>query len=415
MLSIVLIVFAVLLIVATLVIVVLVYKNQEDGSVDSNRQISKTTATITKQQFTDNMNKMFNGWGIETVKSAVSIDYNHFARSQLLHRLVTAETRSTVVSNTPQGIVAKKWTSFPVSDNHRHSFNPTWSPTLGISIVRNDNVHSGWMKSETHNDIFDVKLNPVTAMPEIEPNSGRVVVCKNVDGSLHAVARTRHVSSSKMPTYEDFRFAVGCDKIVTGVQFYVDDTKKCAATAVFEFVDCVLKFVRVLESPKKSQIEKNWIFVKNQYDDDYRIFYDAAPLSFMSYNHDTGDVGALTVVQGFVVPDEWSKYLATLGIVSALRMTSATLVNNDEIMLLFHAKKMDPMLYCYFCMYLDRTTLKIKSYIAQPVMTDVSIRIFFVMNVHATDDYYHVDMGVSDEIGGILTYDRHEWEKLRVS
>jgi len=226
------------------------------------------------------------------------------------------------------------------------------------------------------------------------------------------MARTRDEITNDKCVVEDLRWVVyknhnnnRDDLLLTGSLYFLDRT----SIGVFTWhrsMPGVLKLVKEIVSPHR-QVEKNWLFVqKFEENDRFLVFYSWNVI--YEYNHIDKTLRPTSTPQ-IRIPCEWQQIMIRES--TPLRMSAACYTSDDEIMILYHTKSSN-LLYSYYCLWLDAKTLQCTRYIPTLVCTDVGFRICFVMSVLATCDSVMISMGIQDMIGGVMCYDRQQWEDI---
>ena len=149
----------------------------------------------------------------------------------------------------------------------------------------------------------------------------------------------------------------------------------------------------------------------------YHVIYNVVPLIVYEY-----DVRSRSLCNGnplhipLQIPLEWrTDVFNTRENMSSYRLNAMSLVHDEtELILLVHIKETSVVYFVNYCLYLEPQTFRPLYYIPFPVMTDVAARIVFPMSIVCTDLHYHISCGIMDEVAGILTYDRVEWDALRL-
>ena len=357
-------------------------------------------------------------WGIQIDDSKWDTgSTNNRIQTSFLNQILNNPVKSLVREDMNMYIRLQKfvkWTAMPMEINGRHTYNPTMTSD-GRMFARNDdleNMMSGlcYYITTTTNRVDDHIV--------IDPNYEKVKFM--YDGNPMNVANKRDDITEEICVIEDLRaiprFSTGRPELLTGVGLFMKNNKLYSKCVVFEYRGGnTLHLLCFVESPTDRKIEKNWLFVENDEVGEYTVFYQVEPMSVFSWK--LGNT-LLTNRQDipFRIPSQWKETFRPES--TNIRLSSMTLLQNEETgrpeyMCVMHKKDADTLYYSYFCMYLDALTLDIIAYIPNPILVDVAVKIFFVMNIVPLGDFYHVMIGVSDEIAGIRTYRR--WDESRVS
>jgi hypothetical protein len=384
-------------------------------------------------------------WGIEingTEETQTSLDSK--MRSLLLHEMLDISHKRSFLrpdmSSLGSRLIHDKWIRMPLPDGARHVYNPTRVVGTDVVLARNDNIHALWDSdawycctgisqdmssfSETYNDDDVLVFSKEGAPKEISSSSSRGVpmVYQSDPTKRFMVARSRAMTCASLPIIEDLR-SVPCEHqrftdspLLTGVTMLDKHAKRVQTVAFrYDVQSSRLCYVSVINSPTGQNIEKNWLFVPSASStSSYDVIYECDEYLTV-YEWQNGESKLSTNPKHHVkvcIPEEWmpSTHLHT----SQLRLSAVCVVDNgDTLMLLLHRKDDVTQYYSFYVLYLARETYQPIAYIPCPVFSELCFRVIFVMNIESDDRKYYFYTGISDEVGGVLVYDKNKWESLR--
>lgn len=340
---------------------------------------------------------------------------DHIMRCWLLHTVMSLKKKSSLAPYLPIRIKAIKWTGIEITrDAVRHRYNPSFSNES--IIIRNDCIWN-LNYSPSFYEFATFTIDPRTNLPIIGVPS-RLEFVDAYENPLQ-IANSRNSTTKYAPIFEDLRFPTTRENIVdqlnlvTGISIDMSGGYVKSETCIFEYISkSKMKWICNIKSPLHLKQEKNWLFVQSQEIGVYSVLYNWYDgLTIYNYNHLKRTMSGKNVIN-INEPVEWQTY--TNNDQSEYRLSAAGFVDDDtQLMVILHKKDFQTFLYSYYCIYLDTETFRPIAYIPTPIFTDVAIRILFVMNIYIDKKYIHVSTGVSDEIGGIISYSAVDWNNLK--
>jgi hypothetical protein len=307
----------------------------------------------------------------------------------------------------------KRWYSLPTSTVNNYNITPFGHHDEFV-LARHENVFNP-------NNTCPAYI--VTGNPSKRTSSVELLKFFNTDNSDMVLGQTRDVCSVNSPIIEDLRSATcatGTDEtLVTGVGLVAHTAGRLATeTYAFEPYKSGVRVVTKIKSPRNSQIEKNWLFLRHS-PSRYTVFYDT--------DSTTGNIiiyswkrGSDTLVERreirFDTPGQWTAN--NTNHTSKMRMSAICAVplslrgsdNAKTYFLLFHTKDTKSLKYRFYGVFLDEE-YNATFYVTSPLFHDIKLRIFFIMNMTIDESRGELQAytGICDEIGGVMIYD---WDKI---